>query len=117
MKKYYIVTETNQEYNDETYYFTDGGAPIRVYEGEEGKILAENEARRLNIARYNGINLWEHGEQWDEEAFPEIFDENGDCNWDYCLKNPNEQQVDVLLSRLPIYEIYEVQSNSSIESL
>ncbi len=112
MKTYYIVTKNNQEYNDEIYYFTDGGIPARVFEGENAKQRARDKARELSILEYTGIQLWEYEnhDDWPEDIFPGAWD--GDSpNYDYIIENPTDEQIDYLLGAIPFYEVTEIIEN------
>jgi hypothetical protein len=109
MKTYYIVTKTNQEYNDEVYYLTDGGAPVRVFEGENAMELARAKAREFSILEYTGIQLWEYEnhDDWPEDIFPGVRDGNRP-NYDYIIENPTDEQIDYLLGAIPFYEVTEI---------
>lgn len=111
MKTYYIVTRTNQEYNDEVYYFTDGGAPVRVFEGENAMGLARAKARELSLQEYNGICLWEYEnhQDWPKNIFPEAWD-GEDINYEYYVDGGSltEDQLNYLLVKLPFYEVTQI---------
>lgn len=108
-KYYYIITEANQEYNDEIYYFTEGGHAVTVFEGENAFQRATAQARELNIEKYKGLNLWEYGGDWDAGLFPGVYKEDGDSNYDYSLENPTEEQIKFLLIEFPFYYVQTVE--------
>lgn len=120
MNKCYVVVENNREYNDEFYYFTDGGRPNNVFL-EKGR--AEEQCLELNKKEFQELNLMEwlqDGIEIDEEFiryFPtfEKFLEKDSFDLGYedliLPKELTNEQVKYLikLTHLKFYEVIKTE--------
>ncbi len=116
----YIVVKRNQEYNDEYYYFSDGGRPNNAFL-DKGK--AEELCFELNKKELQGLNLmeWQEDEFEIDESFINFFPSFekflGKQSYDLGYKDlilPGEltnEQVEYLmgLTGLKFYEVFETE--------
>lgn len=119
-KTCYIVIKRNQEYNDEYYYFSDGGRPNNAFldKGKAGELCFE-----LNKKELQGLNLmeWQEDEFEIDEGFINLFPSFekflGKSSYDLDYEDlilPREltnEQVEYImdLTGLKFYEVFETE--------
>lgn len=112
-KTYYVVTETNFEYNDEYHSVVDGGGgnPVAVFENEEDA-KKETAKRNIDAARQYGVEMiagFLHGYGFDGtfDPAPSFLDDDVDYNYDNIheaidIKNRTNDELAELVTCLRI---------------